>query len=469
MDEINNFISKKVVDHRGRKCGYAICDYIMSAFAIFHLKFPSLLKFDKFMREDISTEEKLDNIVEKTKKDKRRSFEERQGRLERRRQNLKSLYKINNVPSDTQMRTFLDRVSPKLLRGLFKLIFSILQRSNYLKRFQYVPLDNHYLLSVDGTGFFSSREIHCKNCCVKEHKSGKEYYHQALCGAIVHPDFNIVIPLAPEAITKQDGSTKNDCERNASKRFYDKFRKDHPHLPVIAIEDSLSSNTPHIDLLKDLRINFIIGCKPGDHPSLFEFVEGARKIEGSVECLVKEEGNIRHEFEWMNEVPLNDSNPDCFVNFLKYTQIKTITVKKGKKKGETHTETTTWTWVTNILLTPLIVYAIMRAARTRWKIENETFSTLKNQGYNFEHNYGHGYEHLSTVLMYLMMLAFLVDQIQWFTSVFLRRAKKRLGTYKYVWAYMQMYIDIFRFKGWEEFYLVLADGPAITDHGVNSS
>ena len=37
--------------------------------------------------------------------------------------------------------------------------------------------------------------------------------------------------------------------------------------------------------------------------------------------------------------------------------------------------------------------------RARWKIENETFNTLKNQGYHFEHNYGHGEQHLSVVFV----------------------------------------------------------------------
>jgi hypothetical protein len=55
---------------------------------------------------------------------------------------------------------------------------------------------------------------------------------------------------------------------------------------------------------------------------------------------------------------------------------------------------------------------VMRAGRARWKIENETFNTLKNQGYRFEHNFGHGYQYLATVMSYAMMLAFLIDQIQ---------------------------------------------------------
>ena len=58
----------------------------------------------------------------------------------------------------------------------------------------------------------------------------------------------------------------------------------------------------------------------------------------------------------------------------------------------------------------------MRAGRARWKVENETFNTLKNQGYHFEHNYGHGQQHLSVVLAMLMMLAFLLDQVQPFLT-----------------------------------------------------
>ena len=54
----------------------------------------------------------------------------------------------------------------------------------------------------------------------------------------------------------------------------------------------------------------------------------------------------------------------------------------------------------------------MRGARARWKIEIETFNTLKNQGYHFGHNFGLGRQHLSAVFVLLMMLAFLMDQIQ---------------------------------------------------------
>ena len=73
------------------------------------------------------------------------------------------------------------------------------------------------------------------------------------------------IPLMPEPIVKQDGTEKNDCERNAAKRFVSKFRQDHPHLKVIVTEDSLSSNAPHIETLEEHRMHYILGVKEGDH------------------------------------------------------------------------------------------------------------------------------------------------------------------------------------------------------------
>ena len=62
---------------------------------------------------------------------------------------------------------------------------------------------------------------------------------------------------------------KNDCERAASERLLRHFRQEHPHLEVIVIEDGLASNAPHIYLLKELNLSYILGCKPGDHKALF--------------------------------------------------------------------------------------------------------------------------------------------------------------------------------------------------------
>ena len=109
--------------------------------------------------------------------------------------------------------------------------------------------------------------------------------------------------------------------------------------------------------------------------------------------------NTLNEAGVINDLCLCESAIDVKVNYLLYEQAD----KQGK--------VTRWAWITNIPLNARSVEPVMRAGRARWKIENETFNTLKNQGYNFEHNYGQGKQNLATILALLMFLAFTVDQM----------------------------------------------------------
>src|SRR5207237_8605265 len=127
---------------------------------------------------------------------------------------------------DTRSAELFDPVSPESLRPSFKSVFRHLQRGKALEPM--VFLNGHYLVALDGTEYFSSKTIHCASCLQKEHRNGSiTYYHQMLGAAIIHPDFREVIPLMPEPIVKQDGTQKNDYERNAAKRFITKRRHDH--------------------------------------------------------------------------------------------------------------------------------------------------------------------------------------------------------------------------------------------------
>ncbi|VAX37865.1 hypothetical protein MNBD_UNCLBAC01-733, partial [hydrothermal vent metagenome] len=93
----------------------------------------------------------------------------------------------------------------------------------------------------------------------------------------MHPDFKEVIPLMPELIIKQDGQDKNDCERNAAKRLFEKMKKDHPKLKLIITEDGLSPNAPHIKNILEYGWHYILGVKEGDHKFLFNHVADSQK------------------------------------------------------------------------------------------------------------------------------------------------------------------------------------------------
>lgn len=397
-------------DHRSEKAQIPLSDAYMSAFAMFSLKDPSLLVFEA-RRSDT---------------------------------NLKTIYKVNKVPCDTQMRKILDEQDPASIEPLFSDIFRQLQRGKCLEKMVY--MDDYYLLSIDGTGYFSSNKIHCESCCTKtSSKTGEvTYYHQMLSGAIVHPDFKEVIPFAPEPIIKQDGEKKNDIERNASKRFLEKLRETHPHLRLIVVEDSLHSNAPHIRELEKHNLKYIIGAKKGDHAFLFNYIESAAKEKLITEIKFEKDG-VAHQFRFMNNVPLNESNQDMLVNFVEYWETN------PKKKLH-------FSWVTNLKVTEENVFDIMRGGRARWRIENETFNTLKNQGYHFEHNFGHGYKNLSVVFAMLMMLAFLVDQVQQIASRLFNAVWKKLGTKRRMWEDIRSLFIGYIFDSMEEILITLYYG-----------
>jgi len=242
-----------------------------------------------------------------------------------------------------------------------------------------------------------------------------------LGAALIHPDRREVIPLMPEPIVKQDGTEKNDCERNAAKRFMAKLRQDHPHLQFIVTEDGLSSNAPHIETLHDYACHYILGVKEGDHAYLFEQVQVAEQ-EGRVTHYERRDrgAGIVHQFRFIHDMPLNAARSDVRVNFIEYWEVSQDNVQH-------------FSWVTDFRVTKQHVYKLMRGGRARWKIENETFNTLKNQGYNFDHNYGHGEQHLSVVLAMLMMLAFLVDQTQQLCCALLQAVWAKLGSKRLLW------------------------------------
>ena len=333
------------------------------------------------------------------------------------------------------MRAVLDPVDPRAA-GPVREIFRRLQRGKALKRFVY--LDGHYLVSLDGTTYFSSAKIHCPSCLVKQHRNGNiTYSHQLLGATLVHPDLKEVIPLAPEPIIQQDGQAKNDCERNATRRWLKRFRQEHPHLPVIVVEDALSDNAPHLRDLREAGAHYIIGVKPGDHAFLFDHLRTLHEA-GQMQVLTWEDPatGVVHHFRFCNGVPLNESNPDELVNVLEYWEIHPMERCSISVGSPTFPD-------------PENVWDIMRGGRARWKIENETFNTLKNQGYHLEHNYGHGEQNLSVVLALMMMLAFLVDQVQQLCCPLFQAAWHKMKTKRHLWEESRNYFHMLVFDSME--------------------
>jgi hypothetical protein len=412
---------EKIADPRSRRNSikHTLTDTLMSALAMFSLKYPSLLQFDSRARGD-------DTV----------------------RHNLRTLYEVIDAPCDTQMRSILDPIEPGELRPTFRALHSALQRGNALQDFAWD--DDTYLLSIDGTGLFSSTQVSCPHCCEKKTRNGPEYYHQVLVAVIVHPDRRTVLPLDFEPITRADGATKNDCERNAAKRLLESVAKQYPKRRFVVVEDALAANGPHLQSLQQYGMDFIIGAKPGGNPTLFKAVQ--ERLQQGL-CTEWEEVDERtggtRGYRFTHQVPLNHEHPDLTVNFLEYWEVDA----KGKER--------IWSWITNLAITRDNAQALMRAGRARWKIENETFNTLKNQGYHFEHNFGHGKQYLCSTLAGLMLLAFLIDQIQEHACRVFQLAREHCKSRLYLWERLRALFPTFYIPDWEALMSAWADPSRI--------
>lgn len=405
-----------VPDHRREaSCTYSMSGTLMSAFAMFATKEPSMLAFQDHLRE----------------------------------LHIEKLFKIDAVPSDTQMREILDGIDIESLHEAFADLFWELQRGRELK--QWLFDDQYYLVAIDGSGYFCSDCINCDHCMVRRINGKEQYYHQVVAAVLVHPITRQVIPLAVEPILRSDGDAKNDCERNATGRLLERLRKQHPKLKILVIEDGLASNAPHIADLVKHKMHYMLGAKPGDHQYLFDQVIQEMDHDNYLleTCEVSSpKKKIRTETSYVADVSLNKTHADVRVNFLQHHEFDCID----------DAVTNRFSWVTDIDLSQKSLNEYQKAGRCRWRVENETFNTLKNQGYALEHNYGHGEHNLTTVLALLMFLAFTVDQIQEACCGLFNAAMQRAGRRIRLWESIRSHLRHFEFASFADLFTAIASG-----------
>lgn len=357
----------KVPEHRTTTPEFALADVLMSGFAMFSLKDPSLLSF-------------VENYPS-------------------RKDNLEQIYKIAAVPSEQGLRKILDPVNPDELLPTFQTIFSDEKVSKVVNAHQcFTSLGGYTAIAVDGTGCFCSNATKCPHCLIKKFKSGEQYYHQFAGACIVNPNKKTVFPVFGEPITKQDGKTKNDCEYNAFKRLVPKINKVLPNVRHLILLDGLFASGPAIRLMLFYSMDFITVIKEGYVLVQARRLEEQNKLQSRTWYRDK---YIKCTAKWTHHLILNGANPDMEVNYLQYEEIDTRTNQTIYKSK----------WITSLPIKSSIVKEFVKTARARWKIENETFNVLKNHGYNLQHNYGHGKRFLASLLATLMFLAFLIDQL----------------------------------------------------------
>lgn len=410
FEALRNLVSsrvQKISDSRMQgKIDHELHDCCLSSLAMMFFQDPSINQFQK----------RLQKAVHKN--------------------NLQTLFNVKTIPKESQMREVMDSIPSTELEPIFADLLKPLQRGKQLEKFK--VFKNSYFIPIDATQYFSSGSISCPNCLHKTHKNGKTtYYHQVLAAAIVCPGIKQVIPISPEPIQNSDGTTKQDCEINAGKRILKKIRSNHPKLKIIIGGDSLYSKQPFLTALKDNHMSFILTAKPSDHTSLYQWFAETRAIKETHSLRIKGLNGREHVYEWLNNIPLNDSKDADNINFFQYSIFKEE--KRTFRSG----------WVTDIKITSKNIKELVKCGRARWKIENETFNTLKNQGYHAGHNFGHGDQHLAYNFFLMNLLAFYMHQIFQLSCSHYQHCRTEFTAYKEFWNNLRSVIRYNIFYNWE--------------------
>lgn len=404
MLDFDNLVTKfaerleQLPDQRsGSNTQYSIKDAALAAFAVFFTQSASFLAHQ-------------------------RAMERSKGRS-----NGGTLFQIARIPCDNQIRALLDPITPRHLYPLFEEILLALDQAGELERFR--VLEGQLLVSMDGTGYFSSKAIHCPNCQHRTAATARReladtgettYYHTAITPVIVAPGCEQVISLVPEYIMPQDGHDKQDCERMAAQRWVKQQARQFSPYSVTLLGDDLYSNQPLCELILAQKLNFIFVCKPESHQILYEWVDSLAASDDIDQVTLRRFNGRFTEIiscRFVEAVPLRGGEDALLVNWCE------VTISHSKTGQQLYYNT----FVTNHHLTEQTVIPIVEAGRARWKVENENNNTLKTKGYHVEHNFGHGQHYLASFLLTLNLLAFLFHTVLDLVDAKYRLLRQALG------------------------------------------
>ena len=402
---------------RGRNRRYAMADVAMAALSVFFMQSPSFLAHQRALAEA------------------------------RVRSNAHTLFGLTRIPCDNHIRQLLDGAPTAHFDGQFHDIVEDLQAHGALAPMR--RLDGRTLIALDGTEFFRSRKIDCPNCSTRKRNDGDtERFHSMLAATLVAPGHALTLPLPPEFLAPRDGAAKQDCEREAAKRWLQRHGPRCAGPGPVYLGDDLHACQPVCQAMLDSGGDFLPAAKPGSHPTLYEYLHG---IELHTRRAASGKGARRriHRYRWMTDLPIRGTDDAPGVNWLE--------IQSAKPGGAV---TYRGAFVTSLDVNRGNVAELARCARARWKIENETFNVLKQHGYHLEHNFGHGKKTLAGVLVAPDLLAFALHTACELAEDLWQRARQRLGARRRLFEHLRSITAYQVFPTWTDLMTLLATGHA---------
>jgi len=363
------------------------------------------------------------------------------------RSNCQTLFGMSAIPTDNHIRQMLDGAAPSAFDGLFFKALETLAAADALAPFQ--RLDGRLLIALDGTEHHCSRKIHCAQCSRRRRSDGgTEFFHAFLGASLVAPGHTQVLPLPPEPIAPRDGAEKQDCERNAAKRWLATHARSMARYRPVYLGDDLFACQPIAEAIHKAGGNFILTCKPTSHQTIAEYLHGAELQEHRATSGPAAK-RLTYHYRWLAEVPLRASKDALHVNWF------SVEILNAKGKRTYHN-----TFVTDLAITAQTIAEIAACGRARWKIENETFNVLKTNGYHLEHNFGHGKKTLASVFVALNLLAFAFHTVAQLCVVAWRNARAACGARYRFFEHLRTITAYIVFDDWPHLLHTIIDPKA---------
>mgnify|MGYP003599987546 FL=1 len=387
----------------------------MAAFSMFFMQQPSFLAFQRTLHETIGKD------------------------------NAQTLFNMEKIPSDNHIRKMLDGVDPTHFESNFFGIIDDLRNSN-------IPvvknvLGGHTLIAIDGSEYFSSKKLSCASCSTRMRSDGEEeYFHSFLGATIVAPGDSKVFCLPAEFVQPQDGDKKQDCELKAAKRWFDRVAPSCAKYRPIYLGDDLYAKQDLCGMIVKGGDDFIFTCKDSSHKTLTEFRKGL-SLATHVETKGTGSQKREYHYSWLCNLPIRDGTDALLVNWID------VTIVDSRGKSTYHSS-----FVTSLPPSKENISELISCARTRWKIENETFNVLKNNGYHLEHNFGHGNQTLAAMLVTLNLLAFSMHNACDAVEKLWQHAREACGTRMRLFIHLGLITRYHMFLTWNSLMSTLITG-----------
>jgi len=266
-----------------------------------------------------------------------------------------------------------------------------------------------FSVAIDGTGVMSFNEQHCEQCLHKTSKKGQTtWMHHVLEARLVTAN-GFSVSLMSEWIENPVDQTydKQDCERKAFTRLATRLKQAFPRLPILILADGLYPYEGFFATCKAHNWSYIVTFKEGNLTTIWEEVRERllfqQKNHHQEQIIKPEQDTEERYYRWVTGLTYQGYS----LHWLECRE----TIVQTNKKGASEKIESIFTHITDLSLTAQNIVTTSRTGRLRWKIENEGFNSLKNEGYALQHKYSRVSYQATKNYYQLIQIAHLINQL----------------------------------------------------------